>query len=61
MFSQGAIPAGARPRLIDTLKRREEVAAFMAGGLATLPGAYARTARAAAPLAAAAEAGRTVA
>jgi len=34
----------------DTLKRREEVEAFLAGGLSTVPGAYMRTVRFAVPV-----------
>lgn len=34
----------------DTLRRREEVEAFLAGGLAMVPGAYARTVRFMAPV-----------
>jgi NTE family protein len=37
----------------DTLKRREEVAAFLAGGLSPVPGAYARTVKFMVPQAAA--------
>jgi NTE family protein len=47
----------------DTLKRREEVAAFVAGALSPLPGLYGRTVRMMAPLAEdeAAPAGKTLA
>ncbi|HXZ47449.1 MAG TPA: patatin-like phospholipase family protein [Usitatibacter sp.] len=41
----------------DTLKRREEVAAFLAGGLSSVPGIYGRTVRMAAGSAEAAGAG----
>jgi NTE family protein len=39
----------------DTLKRREEVEAFLAGGLSPVPGAYARTVKFMVPQAAASE------
>ncbi|HSN22402.1 MAG TPA: patatin-like phospholipase family protein [Usitatibacter sp.] len=46
----------------DTIKRREEVATFLDGGLCAVPGIYARTVQMMAPGAAASEAdGRTVA
>jgi NTE family protein len=44
----------------DTLKRREEVESFLAGGLSPVPGAYARTGKFMAPNAAPAE-GKTAA
>jgi NTE family protein len=44
----------------DTLKRREEVEAFLAGGLSPVPGAYARTVKFMAPQAAESE-GKTAA
>jgi NTE family protein len=45
----------------DTLKRREEVESFLAGGLSPLPGAYARTVKFMAPAPSPASAGKTAA
>ena len=45
----------------DTMKRREEVEAFLAGGLSTVPGAYMRTVRFNVPVASKSDAGKTAA
>jgi NTE family protein len=45
----------------DTIKRREEVEAFLAGGLSTVPGAYMRTVKFMVPVAEKAGAGKTAA
>ena len=45
----------------DTMKRRDEVEAFLAGGLSTVPGAYARTVKFMAPAAQRTTSGNTTA
>ena len=42
----------------DTMRRREEVEAFLAGGLSTVPGSYMRTVKFAVPVAGKATAGK---
>jgi NTE family protein len=45
----------------DTIKRREEVEAFLAGGLSTVPGSYARTVKFMVPAAERTSSGNTAA
>jgi NTE family protein len=60
LFEQGYCNELIQLGYHDTLKRREEVEAFLAGGLSPVPGAYARTVKFMAPQAASSE-GKTAA
>ena len=60
LFEQGYCNELIQLGYHDTLKRREEVEAFLAGGLSPVPGAYARTVKFMAPKAAPSE-GKTAA
>jgi NTE family protein len=60
LFEQGYCHELIQLGYHDTLKRREEVEAFLAGGLSPVPGAYARTVKFMAPQAASSE-GKTAA
>ena len=53
LFEQGYCRELIQLGYADTINRREEVEAFLAGGLSTVPGAYARTVKFMAPAAAA--------